>query len=105
MGTTQAMGMAEAVSDGATNLSTAIEWHLQSNHYPPVPTSMVEPCVAAIMAVADDESERMIDMPDGVSYKGHDQAPAWAVAEQHHLAAFVDQVVGEWVEDEEGNDE
>ncbi len=30
------------------DLERAIGIHLQSNHYPPVPLSMVEPCIDAI---------------------------------------------------------
>ena len=35
MGYSSAVGMA-----GATDLRTALGWHLQSNHFPPVPTEM-----------------------------------------------------------------
>jgi (2Fe-2S) ferredoxin len=28
-------------------------------------------------------------MPEGVSYKGLDTAPAWAIVEQHHLEAWL----------------
>lgn len=100
MGTTGTMGMAEAVSDGLTNLNDAVEWQLRSNHYPPVPSSMVEPCIKAIMAVADDEADTLIELPVGVEYKNSSKAPAWAVVEQHHLYPFVETVIGEWVEDD-----
>ncbi len=67
MGTTGTMGMAETVSDGLTNLNDAVECQLRSNHYPPVPSSMVEPCIKAIMAVADDEADTLIELPVGVT--------------------------------------
>jgi hypothetical protein len=72
------------------DLSTAIEIHLTGNHYPPVPKSMVLPCIEAIEAYWDDETDRQIQMPEGVSYKGLDTAPAWAIVEQHHLQAWCD---------------
>jgi len=77
------------LAEGDLDLSTAIEIHLTSNHYPPVPRSMVTPCVDALMAYWDDETDREIPMPEGVSYKGKDTAPAWAIIEQHHLEAWL----------------
>ena len=81
--------MAHDLADLGLDMSTAIGIHLQGNHYPPVPLSMVEPCVDAIMAYWDDETDREIPMPEGVSYKGRDTAPAWAIIEQHHLEAWL----------------
>ena len=81
--------LAHDLADSDLDLSTAIGYHLQGNHYPPVPLSMVEPCVDAIMAYWDDETDREIPMPEGVTYKGLDKAPAWAIIEQHHLEAWL----------------
>ena len=91
--------MAEAVGEGQVALRPALVWHLQSNHYPPVPVSMVEPCALAIEAYveawADGEEEMfdgdlLIDLPDGITYKGHPAAPASALIEQHHLWFFIE---------------
>ena len=87
MGSNFATDLAEY--DLGLDLSTAISIHLSANHYPPVPQSMVEPCIDAIMAYWDDETDREIPMPEGVSYKGLDTAPAWAIVEQHHLEAWL----------------
>ena len=87
MGSNFATDLAEY--DLGLDLSTAISIHLSANHYPPVPQSMVEPCIDAIMAYWDDETDREIPMPKGVSYKGLDTAPAWAIVEQHHLEAWL----------------
>ena len=102
MGTMGTIGMAEAVNDGLTNLETAVSWQLQSNHFPPVPTSMVAPCCEAIMAVAGDDGDKTIDLPDPITYKDRTAAPAWAIVEAHHLYPFVEQVTGEWIDDEGG---
>jgi len=75
--------------DLGLDLSTAISIHLSANHYPPVPQSMVTPCIDAIMAYWDDETDREIPMPEGVTYKGFNVAPAWAIIEQHHLEAWL----------------
>ena len=71
------------------DLEVAIAMHLQSNHYPPVPTSMVEPCIEAIDAYYEEDYNRPIAMPEGVTYKGMTTAPASAIIEQHHLSAWL----------------
>jgi len=71
------------------DLETAIGYHLQGNHYPPVPLIMVQPCIDAIDAIHAGDGDTLIDMPEGVSYRGKTQAPAWAIAEQHHLQAWL----------------
>jgi len=64
--------------------------HLQANHYPPVPLSMVQPCIEAIDAVNDAGLwDLEIPMPEGVTYKGLTTAPAWAIIEEHHLNAWL----------------
>jgi hypothetical protein len=83
--------LAYDLANSEIDLSTAIGYHLQGNHYPPVPLSMVEPCIEAIFACDEGEPNREIPMPDGVSYKGRDTAPAWAIVEQHHLDAWLSQ--------------
>jgi hypothetical protein len=50
---------------------------------------MVLPCIEALEAYWEDETDREIKMPEGVSYKGLDTAPAWAIIEQHHLEAWL----------------
>ena len=85
MGSLQAMEMAEMLS-----IEDAIAWHLRSNHYPPVPLSMVKPCIEAIEAGLEGDWLRMIEMPEGVSYRGSKFAPADAIITQHHLDAWVE---------------
>ena len=71
------------------DLESAIGYHLQGNHYPPVPLSMVQPCIDAIDAYYEDDFNKEIEMPEGVFYKGRTTAPAWAIIEQHHLNAWL----------------
>jgi hypothetical protein len=84
------MGLNTAV-DLAENLDLemAIGYHLQGNHYPPVPLSMVQPCIDAIDAYYDEDYDRMIQLPAPVLWKGRDQAPASAIIEAHHLEAWL----------------
>jgi len=88
MGSVTAIGLADSVLD----LETQLAYHLQGNHYPPVPLSMVQPCIEAIDAYYDEDYERFIAMPEGVFYKGMSHAPARAIVDQHHLSWFIDPV-------------
>jgi hypothetical protein len=76
---------AVAISGLDVPMKEQIEIHLVSNFYPPVPRFMAQACVDAIDAYWDEDTNRMIDMPKGVSYKGSTSAPAWAIIEQHRL--------------------
>ena len=71
------------------DLETQLRIHLTGNHYPPVPVSMIQTCIDAIDAAYDEDYDREIAMPEGVSYKGSNVAPAWAIIEQHHLNWFI----------------
>lgn len=68
----------------------AISIQLQNNHYPPVPLSMVQACMDAIDACNSGDNEILIDLPEGVSYRGKVQAPAYAIVESHHLGPWID---------------
>jgi hypothetical protein len=88
------MGSNTAI-DLATNLDISLEqaigYHLQGNHYPPVPLIMVAPCIEALDAAREMDPMRYIAMPEGVFYKGMSHAPAWAIIQQHHLDAWLPQ--------------
>lgn len=79
MGSLQAQEMA-ALND----LDTALAWHLRSNHYPPVPLTMLEPCKQAIDAYWEDDLDRQIDL-NGSFYRGEPFAPAREIIIAHHL--------------------
>jgi hypothetical protein len=84
------MGYTTAVDlSNELDLEVALGYHLQGNHYPPVPLSMVQPCIEAIDAYYEEDYNRLIEMPEGVSYRGSDHAPASAIIEQHHLHAWL----------------
>jgi hypothetical protein len=84
------MGYNTAVSlSEELDLEVALGYHLQGNHYPPVPLSMVQPCIEAIDAYWEEDFDRAIEMPEGVSYRGSKFAPANAIVEQHHLQAWL----------------
>ena len=95
MGALQAAEMASLLDS-----RSAMAWHLQSNHYPPVPSTMIDPCLEAIDAGLEDDWDRLIQLPfDGldrngepfqITWRGQDKAPAWAIIEGHHLQAWIE---------------
>ncbi len=74
----------------ALDIESQIGIHLQSNHYPPVPKTMIKPCIEAIDAVNDAGLWDLdIPLPEGVLWKGLTSAPAHAIIEAHHLNAWL----------------
>lgn len=71
------------------SLKQAVRIHLTANHYPPVPESMVTPCLDAIDHAVGGDWDARIDLPEGVSWRGEPTAPAYAIIESHHLGEFV----------------
>jgi len=78
-----------ATEEFGLSLEQQISIHLTANHYPPVPTSMVSVCIEAIDAYNSGDHDAEIELPDGVSYKGRQTAPAGEIIDAHHL--------GEWI--------
>lgn len=85
MGSNIAYDLAESVID----IHQSITMHLRSNHYPPVPYSMVQPCIDAIYACDEQEYDKLIELPEGVFWRGQSSAPAHAIVEGHHLEAWL----------------
>jgi len=80
---------ANDLADMAIDIRTQLKIHLKGNHYPPVPSSMVQPCLDAIDAYHEEDYSRLIKLPEGVSWRGEESAPASAIAEAHHLDAWL----------------
>jgi hypothetical protein len=72
-----------------TELRQALSWHLTSNHFPPVPDIMIDPCLEAIKNAEEGEWEKLVSLPEGVGYKGLTVAPTEAIIDQHHLHSFL----------------
>ena len=84
MGRASLIGMLEM-----TDQDTVLRWHLQSNHYPPVPATMVEPCKWAIRAMYDGEPTKAIELPEGVTYRGMQHIFAGVLVDHFHLDDFL----------------
>lgn len=87
MGSNFATDLAEM--DLGLSLENAIAIHLQANHYPPVPSSMVQPCIDAINAYNDEDYNRLISLPEPITWRDQNSAPAHAIVEAHHLDAWI----------------
>jgi len=86
MGRMQAEEMAELL--GSTE--RAIGWHLQSNHYPPVPLVWNPVALEAIKACNDDDPDREVALPEGVEYRdGRTVVEAWRIVESFRLDSFI----------------
>lgn len=90
MGSLQAQEFKEMAELGSISLEQAIEWHLVSNHFPPIPKSMVKPCIEAIVYGNQGNFDKLVSLPEGVGYKGMTVAPALAIIEQHHLDNWIE---------------
>jgi hypothetical protein len=82
---------AEAMMEASIPLDMQIEWQLRSNHYPPISNTMVSVCIQAIEEANMGEWHTEISLPEGVKYKELTTAPVWAIVEQHHLEAWIDE--------------
>ena len=87
MGSNFATDLAEL--DLGLSLEDSIAIHLSSNHYPPVPRSMVQPCIDAIDAYYDEDYQRLIDLPAPITWRDQNTAPASAIVDAHHLEAWL----------------
>jgi len=79
------LNFATELSKMLVSLEDQIGIHLSSNFYPPVPSSMIKPCIEAINAYNNEDYNREIEMPRGVHYRGGDYAPVHAIIENHRL--------------------
>lgn len=86
MGSITAIDLAESVE---LSLEDQLRIHLTGNHYPPVPTSMVPVCIDAIDKANEGNWESMVKLPEGVSWKGQIEAPAYSIIEAHHLEFWI----------------
>lgn len=87
---------AMAIANTDFSLEEQLAYHLQANHYPPIPKVMVETCIEAIDAYWEEDTNKLIKLPcdgigkDGKPFQirwrdGSDHAPAWAIIEHAHL--------------------
>jgi hypothetical protein len=91
MGSVTAIGLADTTLD----LETQLKYHLTGNHYPPIPTVMIQPCIEAIDAYYDEDYSRKIELPkmdDGfqITWQGNTWTTASALVSHAHLEWFIE---------------
>jgi hypothetical protein len=92
MGSNFATEMADGTLDNLgihLDLERQIGIHLSANHYPPVPKTMVQPCIEAIDAVNDLGLWNAPQLPEGIFWRDLPEAPASAIIQGHHLEAWI----------------
>lgn len=71
------------------DMTQQVSIHLRSNHYPPVPLAMVEPCIEAINLANQGDWGALVDLPEPITWRGNNQAPVSALVEAHHLDPWI----------------
>jgi hypothetical protein len=87
MGSLQAMEMRIQTETQGLSMDAALLWHLTSNHFPPVPATLVPVARAAIAAANMGDWQQMIPFPDGFPKA---ELTAGEIVEGLHLEAFLD---------------
>lgn len=90
MGANTARDMAEQVALSNVRLDVALEYHLTGNHYPPLPRSLVPTCKAAIQNALNDDWDALVELPEGISWRGEKFAPTSECVREWHLSLFLD---------------
>ena len=93
------MGMmtARELQEQGMSLENQIAIHFSSNCYPPIPHQMIPTAVAAIDAYWEDELDKLIPLPQGVSFRGNTEVSARNIINSYYLGAWCESDI----EDEE----
>lgn len=86
MGYTQAIVMANMI-----NLEQEIRWHLQHNHYPPVPREMIQTAVKAVRLCREDRFDETIVTFFEQQVFGW-SVPAYVIVQAYHLELWVNEL-------------
>jgi len=90
MGRLGAEIMREISDDMGVSLHQQLSWHLTHNHYPPAPTTMIEPCIQALEAVMAGNPDLEIELPHGATWRGLGSCSAMSIVEGFHLETWCD---------------
>lgn len=85
------MGYSAAVAmRQALRYDAALVWHLQYNHYPPLPIAFAPLCKQAIAHVNDGDSDARLRLPRGITVNGKRTMTASQCVELCNLASFME---------------
>jgi hypothetical protein len=85
------MGMMTAMDLAGSEISLEqqLSIHFSSNCYPPIPQVMIPTAIAAIDAFWEEDYNKMIPLPEGVSFRGQTEVSASNVVESYRLDAWL----------------
>jgi hypothetical protein len=85
------MGMMTAVDlqEQGLSLEQQLSIHFSSNCYPPIPQGMIPTAIAAIDACWEEDYNKMIPLPEGVSFRGQSEVSASNVIQSYRLDAWL----------------
>jgi hypothetical protein len=78
-----------ASGDFVNSIERQISIHFSSNCYPPIPQFMVAVGVEAIEAINDGDHDRLINLPDGVSFRDSKTVKASDAVDALRLDAWI----------------
>jgi hypothetical protein len=79
----------ELSNETSLTLANQISIHFSTNCYPPVPQFMVEVAVEAIHACNEQQPKLVLELPNGVTFRGDSSVLAYQVIDQLRLEAWV----------------
>jgi hypothetical protein len=84
------MGLLVAMAYAKTNvtLEQQLAMHFRGNCYPPIPSQMIPTAVEAIYAYWDEDLDKELALPEGVSFRGQDTVSARNAIESFRLDAW-----------------
>lgn len=81
---------AAGIADTDLDLEQQLEWHLRGNHFPPVPSLMIPVCRDVILWLNQGKDvNQHFALPGEATWRGQKSAPAYAIAEGHHLDTWL----------------
>lgn len=91
MGSTHTQEYVDMLARKEISLYRGVVYQLRYNHFPPIPFSMVEPCIRAIKKARKGEWDKRVRLPEGILFQRKwKTAPVYNVIESHHLMEFVE---------------
>jgi len=67
-----------------------LRFHLQNNHYPPVPDVMIPIALKAVVLCRNDQFNKTIEIP--IEYRMGWMVPAYVIVEAYHLEPWVNEL-------------
>lgn len=70
-------------------LEQQISLHFQTNCYPPIPQQMIPTAIEALDNANSGDWQKMIRLPEGVTFRGYDEVATYNVIDSYYLAHWV----------------